>query len=32
VEVFGVRGTERRRVAAVQQTLMVMAGLQEERV
>ena len=32
VEVFGVRGTERHRVAAVQQTLMVMAGLQEERV
>ena len=32
VEVFGVRGTERRRVAAVQQTLMVMAGMQDERV
>jgi uncharacterized protein (TIGR00369 family) len=32
VEVIGVRGTERRRVAAVQQTLMVMAGMQDERV
>lgn len=32
VDVFGVRGTERRRVAAMQQTLMVMAGMQDERV